>query len=228
MKKIVGLLLSGIFSFSAQAGIITSVENAGILSTQVSGVTTVDFEGLGTNYGATVCPAAYSTCSGDFLIKNNEGSVWDGDGSGGAAAPFSATPLGEDFLAVPNPVRSGSAIFSLDQDYNYFGLFWGSVDSYNTLAFYNGSDLLGSFGGDYFVPPLQADGGQGDWNSNRFINFYFTDGMTYDSVKLASGSYAFETDNHAFGSVSVPEPSVLALLGAGLLGLGFAGRRKQR
>ena len=46
--------------------------------------------------------------------------------------------------------------------------------------------------------------------------------MTFDKVVATSSSYAFEFDNVAFGTASVPEPSsfVLAIIG-GLGALGY-------
>jgi hypothetical protein len=213
-------LFMGVASLS-QAAVITSVEGTEILTSQVVGATTIDFEGLGSIAGTSNCPVDY-ICDGDYQIRTSDGNVNQ------SAAPYQATPVGGDWLTVPNPISHGSAMFTLGANYDYFGLFWGSLDTYNSIEFFDGSTSLATFSGGFFMPPLQADGGQGDWDSNRYINFMFTDGMTYNGVELVSDGFAFESDNHAYGNVSpVPAPAAVWLFGTGLIGLvGFGKRRK--
>jgi hypothetical protein len=76
------------------------------------------------------------------------------------------------------------------------------------------------------LSPLLAKSNQTSNATNRYVNIYFTDGLTCDYFELTSTSRAFETDNHAFGNVAVPELGTLALLGPGFAGLGAARRRK--
>ena len=176
-------------------------------STQ-SGVTTVDF-----NDGTI--GAYIATALAEYTIFSTQ------SGTNQSAPPAG---VNSNYLSVPNPIQSGTAEFGLGGNYDYFGLFWGSVDSYNTLSFWSAGTQVVSFTGSQ-ITPLLANGNQTSDLSNRYVNFFFNGGVTFDTVRLKSTNYAFETDNHSFGVV--PEPSIIALFGLGLLGLGFASRKKK-
>jgi hypothetical protein len=201
----IGKLLAGLTvalaTSSAHSTVIYSFENSGVLTTQVAGATTIDFND-------STC-GAYVHCSGHSLVT---GSV-----SGRYASPYG---IADRYLTVGN----GSTSLSLGGSHDYFGLYWGSIDTYNFLSFYLGDELVDTFSGSD-LPPLVANGNQTAWSSNRYLNFFFSDGDLFDRVVLRSDGYAFESDNHAFRAVSVPEPGTLALLAAGLLGIGASRRR---
>lgn len=190
---------------TAQALPIVSLSNVGDVSTSVSGATTIDF-----NSGC-----GYATCSGDFALVN-------GNQSGKYAQPFG---VNSQYLTVPNPsLTTKSATFTLDTAADYFGLFWGSIDSYNFVSFYLGNNLVASYSGSDIVGQF-ANGNQLSYSSNRYINFDFGSDA-YDSVKLTSNGFAFESDNHAFKKlISVTEPTTALLFLLGLVGLALARRQ---
>jgi hypothetical protein len=193
---------------SASAAVITfggtATPNDG-LTTSRAGATVVTF-----NNGAK--PAGYS----------GDGSVLQGSQSGYYAAPAGDS---SKYLSVAYPKVAGTETASLGGNYNYFGLYWGSMDDYNTLSFYSGNLLLESITGANVIAAGTALGDQTAPGSNRYVNLDFGTSF-FDRVVFSTGNYAFESDNHAYG-VSVPEPGTLALMGLGMLGAAFSARRRK-
>ncbi len=202
--KAIAILAVG-FTASVEAAPIVSASAAGQTTSGVAGVTTVDFN-------AGNC-AGYVSCTGDFALVS--GSV-----SGKYAQPIGTNST---FLSVPNPSdTTHTAVMTLGTQADYFGLFWGSIDTYNTISFFLGGNQVASFTGSQ-LPSLLANGNQTEWSSNRYINFDFGPSR-FDSVNFISSNFAFESDNHAYRSASVPEPMNMMLMGLGLFSL-IAARR---
>ncbi len=193
---------------AAQALPIISLSTAGDVNSSVQGVTSINF-----NSGC-----GYASCSGDYaLVSGNQSGKY-------------AQPLGvnSQYLTVPNPSpTTQSAIFGLGSLANYFGLFWGSIDSYNSVSFYLNNALIASYSGTNIVGQF-ANGNQLSYSSNRYVNFDFG-GDAFDTVKLTSTGFAFESDNHAFKKIiSVSEPATFLLILFGLVGLALVRRRMRK
>ena len=169
--------------------------------------------------------------TGNFAIRDgSEESAaapwWDNNG----VEDVPGIPGARDkshYLTVPLTLTgTQSAVIAFKgQSYNYFGLWWGSMDSYNKLEFLD-SDLetvLDFVLGSTFSP---GNGAQDDPNTNKYVNFY---GMPdFYGVRLTSTSFAFEADNLAVGKNVVPEPTTMLLFSVGLVGLVGAKRKLKK
>lgn len=152
--------------------------------------------------------------------------TWSGNGAvvsgstGINAAPFGVFAQdATNYVTVPKTDSSDSYSYTatLNANYNYFGIWWGSMDTYNTLSFDNGLFFTGSS----IAAPGPANGDQTSFFTNFYVNFL--DLPSFNSFTMTSTQYAFEADNIAVGQL--PEPATMLLLGLGLIGLAGARRK---
>ena len=168
-----------------------------------------------TAYGATTPAGSFvdggASFSGSGLIMHNPGQ-----------SPLSlyAQPLHDttNYLAI---LGGGSETITYSSDRHSFGLYWGSIDPFNSITFYNnGSAVLTYTGND--LASLVANGSQTSDDSNRYVTF---GGVTFDQVVLSSGRNTFEVDNIAAG---VPELSSWMMMLIGFAGLGLVARGRAK
>ena len=220
MKRL--LILSSVFLFVF--GIVGSA----------SAVTMITWEYDISSDGTLTTPydwAIVETFDGDSLLWTwtGSGEIVQGAVSGKYAAPYNSSVMSSadttKYVTVPDPdgASSGSATVALGGTYNYFGIFWGSVDDYNTLSFYKDDGLVAEYTGTDITTPNAANGNQSAPSTNLYVNFF--DLPDFDSFMMSSSQFAFEADNIAVGVNPVPEPATMLLFGSGLLGL--AGFRKR-
>ena len=154
-----------------------------------------------------------ATFSGSAVIMNNEGQA----SNGLYAEPYNDTT---NYMAV---LGGGAETIAYSAPKTSFGLYWGSVDTYNILQFLNGSTVVAGITGAN-VTPLMDNGGQSSYASNGYV---LISGLpAFTSVVMTSSSNSFEFDNVAAGA---PEPSTWAMLGIGFVGLAsFATRRGRK
>ncbi len=160
------------------------------------------------------------------FISNSNGVLFGDPTTSGADATTFLTSGSDGAKAGANVTLT----FGAQQQ--YFGLLWGSVDSYNTLTFYSGGVEVATFtGGDVSNSAGTGNcvGGNQGALGTCYVNINFLTG-SYDTVVASSSEYAFEFDNVAFSAspVGVPEPGALGMMGLGLLAIvGLSMRRRK-
>jgi hypothetical protein len=192
-------------------GIFTVLTPAGALfpPAQYGPVATFDNE-TATPYGNTTATGVFTDggaqFSGDGIVMNNHG---------GGSLGLYATPCadGTNYMAVLGGDTETIKYSSLRDS---FGLYWGSIDTYNSLSFYDGATLIATIGGGQ-VSPLLAPGGQPDYFSNGYV--LITGLPKFNTVLVSSASNSFEFDNVA---AAAPEASTWGMMALGFAGLGYA------
>ena len=142
---------------------------------------------------------------GDGTVDNATGSV-----ASVYRTPWEGTPYeGLTYTSVRN------GIIGYNLTAMKLSLFWGSVDTYNTLTFWTGADGTG----DSVSVDIAALGSP--FGGGHHLVRFFTD-VPFNSVTLGSTSAAFEFAN----LTTTPIPPALLLFLTGLAGLSWLGRKK--
>jgi hypothetical protein len=201
---------------SAHAGIIFTVENAGVQQTSISGTITETFNLLPTGALNTYNSPIGQYSSGAVISNPN---AW-----GGANQSL--------YIAVG--AQSQTRFYSLDfgKDINYFGLNWQAGDAKNELRFLNNGGLVQAFTTSQIFAAISSaysgnpNTGQNTSEKYAFFNFTATQGTVFDQVVFYNDGFStgFETDNHTILRTTVPtvegqvpEPATFALVGAACL-----------
>ena len=194
---LVGFLASGASAINISYG--GDPDGTGGLTTSNPNAVVMDF-----NDGTFNGGSPFGTVSGDSY------AIVNGNVAGQYKAPGGTT---SDYLTTPEPGdndATGYVTVDLTTAANYFGMYWGSIDTYNELTLsYQGTKLEESFSRNNM-----------DFTGAEYVNF---SDFTFDSFTLASNNFAFEVDNIAVAPV--PEPGTFVLMGLGLAGL--VGMRKK-
>jgi len=192
------------------------------------------------NYGGTlVQPGELTSAVPGAIVDTFDGATpagWvyggnrrivTGPISGEAGVPWYGVPDPTAYLAVPQDDLAGvdpeiATVYFGGLKSTYLGLFWGSMDSYNEIRLYDGLSLVGTVTGDQASLDLIAQGNQGDYRDNAYVNIHST--VAFDNIALVSfgefggvSPYAFELDNLAV--VPVPGAVLLGMLGLSVVGV---------
>jgi hypothetical protein len=218
----------------AAAGVLALIggaQHAQAYTVTVGGIAALDGSGLTTAIGSATVLTFNSLSAPKFGSFSYAGVDFSGDGgvvmassSGQYAAP--ANDMTNYLIAGGPSSYTGTETLAISgPSSDYFGLYWGSMDAYNTLTFLNGSTVVATITGSDVAAGGNANGNQTLLGTNNYINIF--DLPNYTTVALSTTQANFEVDNVAFGQV--PEPGSLGLLGGGLVGLvGFGTIRRKR
>ncbi len=199
MKKyltaaVAGALISLVAGEVPAASIDIAAGAPGVLSPGLPGATVLGFDNLPVG-GLPSYQFNGGALSGSGAIENT------------SLVGKYAQPAGDttNFLTVSYPSAAGAVHFAFTNPENYFGLYWGSMDPYNSITFLRDNEQIATYTGTEIVglAGLVANGDQHSTASNRYINFDLGSGF-YDEVILGTTDYAFEVDNIAFGDPPVP------------------------
>lgn len=171
--------------------------------------------------------------SGDINVSfTGDAQAVQGAAAGLYAPPFLSNSngvlFGDPTIAGPDTttyLTTGLATVTLTFPVpeQYFGLLWGSVDSYNSLSFFDATNqVVGAITG--LDVTAVANGNQGA-SGTFYVNINST--LAFTKVVATSSIHSFEFDNVAFNPtpVTIPEPAACTLFSVGLLGLACMRRK---
>jgi hypothetical protein len=226
-------------ALAGTAIIFMGANPAGAVSLTKGGSTPVAGEGQYTNIqGATTINFNDGVApSSGFVTYSATNGIVKGSVDGQYATPFGDTsnyltisPKGDKVNGQDVAGNTGDVTIKFAQALDYYGFYWGSIDTYNFVDVYSGGNLVKTFTGAD-VPGAPANGTQSGSENNVYVNLLAdtTKGETFDKVVLRSTGRAFESDNHSYRLASVPESSTkLGLLAFGAMSVGSFVKRKSK
>src|SRR6185312_9461312 len=146
----------------------------------------------------------------------------------GTTSGLYASPFHDDTQYLTVRPNGDTETVTFASKYSTLGLYWGSMDTYNSIDFYNGGVLKETVKGSQAAAAVlaAAQGLQTDDANNRYIIISAINGGLFDKIVLNSTSNSFELDNLEWGPAQAPPgptplPGALPLFVSGIGGLGF-------
>lgn len=212
--------MNRLFTAVAAIALIAAPVSASAVSlTNIAGPNDYSMVDNSTNAAPVALPAFASwTAAPTTVLGGNNPGIARSPFDETSSNSFSSSLVGAENLHYFSVGPSNPATLSFTRDMAELSFLWGSPDGYNGLTFYlDGNPVGGPFNQTDVNPPLMP-------LNPPASNVYVTFGGTFDEVRFTSSQNAFE---FAGLSAQVPAPASLALLGSGLLALGFVRRQKR-
>lgn len=143
------------------------------------------------------------------------GAIVSGSLSGSYEAPYLDTTQYFTVNSLSEQTGNSAIVIFGGAAYNYLGLYWGSINTYNKIQLLNSGNIIAS----YLATDIMSmiDDEETISPSDRYINIYLD--SDFDGIRFSSTLPAFEIDNLAVG-VHAPVPGAILL---GFIGLCIAG-----
>jgi hypothetical protein len=220
MKKLFATIVFAVCAFQTSANASVVVTSVGKTpQAAVAGSSYITFEDVAVGTVGAFSSDGYSfTGTGAVVIGTNDSPFVH-------LAPKSD---GTNYLAINSGTSSPTtATLTLGTDYTKFGVYWGSIDGNNSVSFLNDGVTVFSFSGDDVPQVNLSANALNSAPRNRYVNFDFTGGLSFDQVVFGSSSRAFEIDNLALAGAA-PELSTWAMMLIGFGGLGLIAYRRAK
>ena len=223
----IGILVCGI---SSSAHALTNSFTVGDFFSSVSGAYTVDFGDSGVNNNSFASLSLPNGSVDGMSYSYQGGALYNYDSSATSFGGISARPMGSTgnywSIGIRPAEHTGPGIVSFGSGVSYYGFLWGTPDAgaWNTVSFYDGNQLLGTYDGSAVRSPTG-----GNQPTSAYFNVFADAGETITQVRFSANRNAFETDNHAFAvTAPVPEPEIYAMMAVGMGVIAWAARKKKR
>jgi hypothetical protein len=201
-------VLSGFVSFSSAA-------QAQSTSWYVSPNQTPTYEGLTSLNSVIGSAPTWTNLPISFSLGSTSGQISFTGSSVTAVNGTISNADGSKYVGTYLAAASGSAIIDFSTQQKFLSMRWGSVDVTNTLAFYNGTDLVQSLTGAQAMAARTAFTSVGSYDAG----FSFGEVGFTRVVMTSSGAGGFEVGNIAVSDVAAPDIAPIPLNAASLGGL---------
>jgi hypothetical protein len=222
-----GLAALALLGSDAKASSITSLVAAYGSCSDPSNVGCVALPSYltGQNAGQTIQTISFSNATnGGFTsgIATYTGNVGVNQGSQPVGEAAGTTYIGVGQYST-NPgfqpqYQQFVTVITFSNPLTYFGLYWGSPSSLDTLLIYNGSSQLLSYSGS-------------NLSTASYVSFNAAAGTTFNAVALVSAQCCFENNNESYVTAAVPatpEPGTMTLSGGAIVALPLYFYRRRR